>query len=214
MGLLETGAGIVENIFQMNLESIPDLQVRFGLGALAVAGLLYCYFGYPLFRLLLALAGFALAGAVAALLAGWLSGGNLTAMAAALAFGGVCGAMALYWLYRVGVFCLGVLGGLVIAQAALGDRLENWVPYALIGAAVGGGLAALLLERTAMTFATAAVGAWVTVYMAAFIVAGFGLEPYLDDAVWRARVPWILAGCWMLLAVTGALAQFRMRRRQ
>lgn len=204
----------MESILELNLESLPETQARLALGALAVAGLLYCYFGYPLFRLLLALAGFALAGAVAALLTGWISGGNLAAMAIALVFGGVCGALALYWLYRVGVFCLGVLGAIVVAQAALGDRPEEWVPYALIGSAIAGGVLALLLERAAMTLATAAVGAWIAVYMAAFIAVGFGLEVYLDDAVWRARAPWILVGCWMLLAVTGALAQFRMRRRQ
>ena len=84
----------------------------------------------------------------------------------------------------------------------------------LQGAAIGGGILALLLERAAMTFATAAVGAWIAVYMAAFIVLGLGVEPYLDDPAWQARAPWILAGCWMLLAVTGALVQFRMRRRQ
>jgi len=204
----------LDNVLQLNLDTLPDLEARLALGALAVLGLLYCYFGYPLFRALLALAGFMLAGGVAALLTGWFTGGSLPAMGVALLLGGICGAMALYWLYRVGVFCLGVLGAFVIAQTVLGDRPEEWAPYAVIGAAIGGGILALLLERAAMTFATAAVGAWIAVYMAAFIVLGLGVEPYLDDPAWQARAPWILAGCWMLLAVTGALVQFRMRRRQ
>lgn len=198
---------------QLNIEALPDQNAWIAIAGLAGLGLLYCYLGYPLFRAVLGLSGFLIAGAVAAALVGWISRGNLLAMGVALGIGGLCGAMALFWLYRLGVFCLGMIGALAAAQAVLGDRPEEWAPYAVIGVGVGGGLLALLVERPVMTLATAAVGALVVVYMAAFLLLGMGLQQWLENPDWHDGMPWILLGCWAILAITGALTQFHVRRR-
>lgn len=198
---------------QFNLEALPDENAWIVVAGLAGLGLLYCYLGYPLFRVILGLSGFLIAGAVAAVAVGWLSRGNLLAMGIALGIGGLCGAMALFWLYRLGVFCLGVVGALAAAQAILGDRPEEWAPYAVIGAGIAGGLLALLIERPVMTLATAALGATLAVYMTAFLLLGMGFQQWLENPDWRDGMPWILLGCWAFLACTGALTQFYMRRR-
>lgn len=89
------------------------------LGLLLVVGLLYCFLGYRLFRFILGMTGFFLAGLPALVLTGWLTQGHVLGMAIAFVVGGLCGAVALFFLYKLGVFCLGFLGAMVITYNIL-----------------------------------------------------------------------------------------------
>lgn len=197
--------------FKTSLDTLPAGHGPLLLVGTVGVGLLYCFFGYPLFRLILGLTGFLVAGTVAALLVAWLSGGYVVGMLIALGLGGLCGAMALFWLYRTGVFLVGVLGAALAAQNILGGRPEPWVPYAIFGVSVAGGLLALFLERPMMTLATAAIGASLAVWAMALLILATGIETPLSDPARSAYVPWILAGCWMALAFAGAIIQFYLR---
>lgn len=199
---------------QLGLEETAPEQARVVLAVLIAAGLFYAFFGYRLFRITLGLTGFLLAAASAVVLAGWLSRGNMLAMGIAALLGGVCGAMALLWLYRTGVFLLGCLGGGMAASMALGGRPEAWAPWAILGAAVLGGVLALLVERPAMTVATAMLGAWLTVYAAVFLFLQEGMEEQILDETLRSAFPWMVLGAWVLLALLGAVTQFALRKRK
>lgn len=195
--------------FSWNLESLP-LEGSQGVWAMMlVAGLIYCFFGYTLFRLVLAMTGFLLAGASAAVLTGWLSEGNMAAMGIALCIGGVCGAMALYFLYRSGVFCVGLLAGAMTTWTVLQGREESWIVWATLGAGLAGGLLALLLERPLMKAATAAIGAWLCLCALFFLL----IQPYwheqIADPAISARVHLGIIAAWAIITALGCAVQWR-----
>lgn len=196
---------------------LQDLDPKVGLGLLGATGLVYCFLGYRLFRCVLAFTGFALAGAVAAVGVGWLTFGATIPMVIALLAGGLCGAMALYFLYRTGVFFLGFLGALLVGYQVLHGRPETWAPWAIVGVAFAGGLLALALERPTMKLATAAIGAWLCTYAIAFMVWG---EPAAER--WMA-LPTVgnselgMLALWAFLTLVGSVFQwqvFRSSRKQ
>ena len=110
---------VLNQLMQFRLEQLPPDQAQVVLVFLLLVGIVYCFVGYAILRFVLALTGFLIAGTAAAVLGGWFSQGNLLAMAASILFGGACGAMALTFLYRAGVFIVGFLGALLLAFSLL-----------------------------------------------------------------------------------------------
>jgi len=196
------------------LEELSSADLQFVLGVVALAGVLYCFLGYRIFKTVLAMTGFLLAGPVAAALLGWLTQGHLLAMGIAFLVGGCCGAMALFFLYRAGVFCLGFLGALLGGYAFLHGRPEAWAPWAMVGVAFLGGLVALWAERPVMTLATAAIGAWLTAGAAALLVFGAEADPRLVEFGASGAAAWVFLGVWLFLTLAGAGAQFRGGKRR
>lgn len=181
------------------------------LGVGVAVGLLYCFLGYRLFLFILGLTGFLLAGATAVVLVGWASGGHLLSMGIALLVGGLCGSMALFFLYRLGIFVMGGLGGLVIAQQLMQGRPEWWVLWAVAGAGLASGLLALLLEPAVMTLATSAIGAVLTVGAAFFLLLETSYKAQLSAPENALALRWGLFGAWAALAVAGCVVQFMIR---
>ena len=160
--------------FIPNLHQYAPTTVN-GVIAIGIAvGTLYCFLGYRTLRVVLCLTGFGLAGAVAGGIAAYLSKGNALWAIGAIAFGGLCGAVAMIFLYRTGVFLVGMLAAALIAQNALAANDTPYGLWILLGAAVGGGLLALFIERLVMTVATAAIGAWLVVCGIGFFLVGPG----------------------------------------
>ncbi len=186
-----------------------------GLIAVAVAiGTLYCFLGYRTLRFVLGLTGFLMAGGVAATLVSWVSQGNQLATLIALFIGGMCGAFALYFLYRTGVFLLGMMGTALIAHNVLAAQPDTWIPLVVVGLAVAGGLFALLVERPIILLATAALGAWMVVSgVAYFIVGSSGLEG-LTELLESEDHRMIVIVSWAVLAVAGALSQVATTKRK
>ncbi|MBI5091719.1 MAG: DUF4203 domain-containing protein [Candidatus Hydrogenedentes bacterium] len=182
--------------------------------AAAVAvGTLYCFLGYRVLKFIIGLTGFILAGASAAFLAGWLSQGNPIAMAAGAVLGGLAGAMALFFLYHVGIFSLGLLAGILIAFNVLADSVEPWAPWAILGAGAAGGLVALLIERPVIPIATGALGAWMVVCGIAHFLLGPDFLTALRGPLQFGETRWYIVVSWAVLAVAGTLAQFATYRR-
>ena len=192
----------------MRVDELPADEAKVILVVLGALGALYCFLGYRLFKLILGLTGFLLAGSVAGTGAGWLSQGHVVVMAVAMLIGGLCGAMALFFLYKTGVFCVGFLGALTVAHHVLQGRAETWIPWAVLGAAVAGGLLALLLERPAMTLATAAIGSWMIFFAGSFFMMGTGFGEQLTAPENETPVDLGLLAGWAGLALVGAMFQF------
>ena len=170
-------------------------------------GTLYCFLGYRTLRFVLGLTGFLMAGGVAATMVNWISQGNQLAVLIALFIGGMCGAFALYFLYRTGVFLLGLMGTALIAHNVLSAQPDTWIPVAVIGVAVLGGLVALLLERPVILLATAALGAWMVVSGVAYFIVGSGELEGLTKVLESEEQRMIMLASWAILAVAGALSQ-------
>jgi len=197
-----------------NLGEMGEQNVQAALIVLMAIGLLYCFMGYRLFKFVLCLTGFLVAGTVALALVGWLSQGNLPVMAVGALIGGICGGMALFWLYRVGVFFIGLLGLVTISYNVLQGRPESWVPWAIVGAGLAGGLLALAIERPVMTLATASIGAWLIVYVAAFLMLETGFEELAADFDITNRDYWWLLGGWAALTLVGTSFQLFVSRKK
>ena len=135
---------------------------------LLLAGLVACFFGYRLFRVVLALSGFF----IGALLASSVFGASSTGpMLIAALVGGLLGAAIMFTAYFVGVAISGaVLGALI---ATLWFSTGNQGPHFLvivIAAAIGAGVA-MYLQRYFIIVATGFGGAW-TIIVGAMALLG------------------------------------------
>jgi hypothetical protein len=171
------------------------------------AGTAYCFVGYRLIRFFIGLTGFILAGAAAMVLtSAALPDQPLFILAAGLV-GGVAGALALFFLYKSGVFLLGLTGVGLIARGLLAPVAEPWAPWAVVAAAIAGGLIALMLERPLLVIATAAIGSFIVIYAFSYLVAGPEVLADLRQFGRYGSRNLVLMLCWLVLAVVGAGTQ-------
>lgn len=196
--------------------SISDLtpQQMNGIVAAGISvGTLYCFLGYRTLKILIALTGFSIAGLTAATMAGMISEGEVPYMAFAGVTGGLFGAMALSFLYRTGVFFIGVLGAALVANNFLAQQGETWVPLAVVGIGLVGGLVALLIERPVITVSSALIGSWIVVSGVAYFVYEASWIQEWGRAFSEYQGRNVVLTSWSILAVAGTIAQVVTRKR-
>ena len=138
-------------------------------GVLVAGGALACFAGYRLFRIVLAIYGFILGAMLASSM---VAASNTPGMAAASVVGGLIGAVVLMLAYLVGIALVGAgLGALVAHFAAQYVGPADPPPVVLIGLAIAGAIAAMLLRKYVIVAATAFGGAW-TVVVGSVAIAG------------------------------------------
>lgn len=196
------------------LSDLSPEQLDAAVVAAVATGVLYCFLGHRTLKFIVGLTGFLFAGAVAGFLAGWASNGHLIAMAAAMAIGGVAGAVALLFLYKVGIFLLGLLAATLVAHSFLIDRPEAWVPFAVLGLGILGGAVALFIERPVMIVATATMGAWAVVSGLGYFFFKSDLPDQFGRALSDSEQHIFILVCWALLTAAGAFTQFATRKRK
>ena len=178
---------------------------------LVLGGLMSCFAGYRVFRVVLGFFGFVLG----ALLTSSVMGTDQTVwMIVAAAVGGIVGALILVAAYFVGVALIGAgVGALVVnlIWAALG-REPHIVIVILF--AIAGALAALALQRYVIITATSFGGAWTTI-VGALALAGdrLAVETAARNDVWLAYpmnpAPgqrWVIVA-WLVLGLVGVIVQ-------
>ena len=178
---------------------------------LLLGGLLSCFAGYRVFRVVLGIYGFILG----ALLASSLMGTDQRLyMVLAAIVGGVLGALVLIGAYFIGVALLGGALGALAANmiwAAAGNEPHVFI---VILFAISGALGALALQRYVIIVSTAFGGAW-TSMVGALALAGerAAMNAAVRNDVWLAYplspAPgerWVLI-VWLALGVAGVIAQ-------
>jgi hypothetical protein len=197
---------------RIDTANLTQFQMELVVASSMAAGLIYCFVGYKLLKFVLGLTGFIIAGSVAVLLVSWATDGHAISMIVALIIGGTSGAFALFFLFRTGIFAVGMLGMTIFSNNFLGDRPESWTPLAIVGLGIVGGLIALVLERPVLALATATIGSWM-------IVAGgtYFIDTYFNDGAtqitdirdaFRVESDQMLQlVVWAVLAATGFTAQ-------
>ena len=178
---------------------------------LLLGGVVACFFGYRLFRLVLSLAGFGLGAFMASSVFGVTE--PWTMVLGALA-GGLIGAGLMIAAYFVGVALVGAgLGALVANLLFPGDGLgPGYVP--LLGCSIAGAVLSMYLQRYVIIVGTAFGGAW-TLIVGATALAGnqaamagvaatdvWVVYP-LDPAPGQEWVPI----AWLALGATGTIVQ-------
>lgn len=176
---------------------------------LAAAGLIACFAGYRLFRLVLAVFGFL--GGAAAASAAFGGATGLTLVLTVLA-GGLVGAAVMTAAYFFGVALAGAILGAAVAHLLIagGDRDPTVLMVVLF--AVGGALLTMVLQRYVLIVGTAFAGAWAAVAGALALLGRSGLDGTPVSRVW-VPIPfdplgdrWVSAG-WLMLALAGLVVQ-------
>ncbi|MEO0052954.1 MAG: DUF4203 domain-containing protein [candidate division WOR-3 bacterium] len=121
-------------------------------------GLVVTVFGYRLLKFTLVVFGFGLG-----VYLGWLLGIRIGAVKWLVVLAGiglgVLGALLTVWLFKVSVFLLGAVAGILLTLIISGATGWHQLLIVLVGALTGG-ILALLIQRPVLSLLTAFVGAW------------------------------------------------------
>jgi hypothetical protein len=178
---------------------------------LVAGGVLSCFFGYRLFKVVLAIFGFIVGGLAASSVFGESAA---TGMVIAAIVGGLCGAMLLLAAYFVGVALVGAAVGVATVHLVWTQIQGDPHPAVVILSAIAGALAATWLQRYVIILGTAFGGAWtVVVGTAALMGHPAALRAAAEGDVWVAYpmnpapgqgwVPWVF----LALGSLGTLVQ-------
>jgi len=178
---------------------------------LLAGGIISCFFGYRLFRTVLAIFGFIL-GALAASSVFGIS--NTTLMVLAALLGGLAGAFILITAYFVGVALVGAGLGAVIANLAFSGGGREPSVFVVMFCSIAGAVGATYLQRYFIIVGTAFGGAWTMIVGAMALVGNrTALRAATTGDVWVAYplnpAPgqrWVLL-VWLILSVIGAGVQ-------
>jgi hypothetical protein len=178
---------------------------------LLIGGVISCFAGYRVFRVVLGIYGFILGALFASGIAG--PENTMWMVVAALA-GGVVGALILIAAYFVGVALLGAGIGALTASLIWASLGREPGAIAVILFAIVGALGALALQRYVIIGATSFGGAW-TIIVGGLALTGnrVALEATARNNVWLAYPMnpepgnyWLLLA-WIALGVTGVIVQ-------
>lgn len=207
----------------------PELLTDVALGGLVLAGVAMCFFGYPLLRVALGLGGFACGAAVAAYLA-WrhtappgvveavtrypeiaeevLAALDETVVLVWAVCGGIAGAVLSVLLEQVGIFVVGGLLGVLLANATM-TRLEMDIYLISVAIlALIGGVLALLLRRTVIILSTSYNGAGALMFGIYALLKGFAPAEAFGELRAFNHDAYVLLGCVVILGSIGAFVQF------
>ena len=178
---------------------------------LLAGGVISCFFGYRLFRTVLAIFGFVLGGMLASSVFGV---SNTTMMLVAWVLGGLVGAFILIFAYFLGVALAGAAIGAAVANVMF--SIGNRDPRALIVIlfSITGAIASMYLQRYFIIVFTAFGGAWTMIVGAMALVGDrTALKAASSGDVWVAYplnpapgqrwVPIV----WIVLSLIGAGVQ-------
>jgi hypothetical protein len=173
-----------------------------------VLGLVQCFFGYRILKIILGITGFILGGLIAGYLAFGLTQSQLFAIIAGV-IGGLIGGGLAAGLYVVGVFLIGALFGGMAASTLLalgGGTPQGWVVAIL---AIAAGILAVILQRPMLIVVTSFLGAWWAVTGIAALAGAIELGGFqaVPANLMKVGAGWLIGS--IVLGVAGLLVQFR-----
>jgi hypothetical protein len=178
---------------------------------LLLGGLVACFAGYRLFRIVLGIYGFILGALLASTMVG---AGNAGSLLLAAVVGGVIGAIVLNFAYFLGVVLVGAAFGAMVATMAWGRAGAEPHVLIVILFAVIGAVGAMMLQRFVIILGTAFGGAWTALVgglallgdraaQAAASANNVWVVYPLDPAPGKRWVLWV----WLGLGLAGTVAQ-------
>jgi hypothetical protein len=178
---------------------------------LLLSGVIACFFGHRLFRLVLALFGFII-GALAA--SSVVGSSSSTPMLVAAVVGGLIGAGVLTAAYFVGVALLGAALGATVANLVFSLWSRDPSVLMLVLFSTGGAVLSMYIQRYVVIVGTAFAGAWT------LIVGGLGLAgDRLARSAAAAGTVWVaypldpapgrgwVVFAWVILGLAGCAVQ-------
>ena len=154
-------------------------------------GLLACFVGHRLFRVVLGIYGFVTGALIAATIVAPSTTGAVWAMLA----GGAIGAVVLILAYFVGVALVGAALGAVIVHLIAAQLAREPHPVVVILGTVVGAVAAMALQRYVIIIATAFGGAWTALVGAITLDRQPRRAGHRRLGALSAACPWGTSGC-------------------
>ena len=178
---------------------------------LLLGGIISCFFGYRLFRTVLAIFGFIVGGMLASSIFG---AGNTTMMLIAWVVGGLVGAFILVFAYFLGVALAGASIGAAVANLLFSVGNRDPRVMVVILCSVAGAIASMYLQRYFIIVFTAFGGAWTMIVGAMALIGNrAALRAAATGDVWVAYPldpapgqQWVVI-VWMALSFIGAGVQ-------
>ncbi len=128
---------------------------------LLLGGVLACFAGQRLFRIVLGIYGFIIGAMAASSIVGV---GNTTGMVVAALVGGFLGSVVLVFAWFVGVALVGAGIGVLVAHVVWSEVGSGDPPaVAVIAVAVAGAIGAMFVQKYVIVVGTAFMGAWTIV---------------------------------------------------
>lgn len=185
---------------------------------LVIGGLLACFAGYRLFRLVLGIYGFLLGAFITTAVTGAT---DAWVMTMAVLVGGIVGAIMMILAYFVGVGLVGAgLAALATNLAWRALEISDAPPtFVVVLVAVLGALGALSVAKYVVIFGTALAGAW-TMLVGGMAIQGDpeAVTAATTGTIWvvyplePGQAEWWLIPAWLALAGVGALIQMASTR--
>ncbi len=180
--------------------------------AFIASGILACFFGYRLLRIVLGVTGFIAVGSLVwTLLTGTGYEQDVVVFGAVL--GALLGAVAMFY---VGVFLFGCALGLLVSVLVLGFTGSGLNVLVACIFTLAGGLVTLLSRKVLIVTSTALTGAWIALAGVSYFVEDFDLVSILSEPnLLRSQGGWyyLMLALWALLAMGGIGVQIRALRK-
>ena len=196
-----------------------DLWTHQFTAPLAIAvGVLACFWGYRIVKVILGIMGFA-----GGFVGGWTAAASLApghdviALVSAL-LGGVIGGVLCVWLYFLGIFLLGASAGVVVAGAVFAGMGHEAQPIFLVVSAVSFGLLALALQKFMIIVSSAFSGSYlIAAGLLRLASSGRNTAPLWFDGAekgWAEVMVYVALAFWLGCGVVGARFQYRSGRKK
>lgn len=183
---------------------------NFLLAAVVLLGVLICFFGYRMFRFVLAIVGFIIGASFVAGFGFTLTDGKeiVVILIAAVAGGLIVGALFLF-LYSAGVFLIGAIFGILLFSGIIGFVNSNTSPILYILPALVGGILALLLQKFMIILITSFTGAWVSVMAVLYFISS-DFSPFRLEFIDRLgeNQTYRIVFSWLALGMLGFITQY------
>lgn len=188
----------------------PVLQAAF----LLLGGLVMCFRGRALFKLLLPAMGFVVFGLAAVALARPYAANDLPILAAMAFVGGAIGAALMMAAYLYGLFLVGAAFGAHLG-ALIAHRIGMDPGTAMLLAGILGGMLAIAAERVLVILATSLWGAMFAITGVLMFAGRIAIIQLADPSalVALAQQAQAVPLAWLLLALVGLIVQTRTERR-
>lgn len=214
-------AQVVREATQLTPHSLTIL----GIVSLLV-GLANCFFGFRIFRVILAIWGFLVGAALGGALGASANHGGSAGFVVGFILGGLLLAALAYGLYLVGVFLMGATIGAAAAAAISSSLGHQTEPVIVLGVAVLVGIAAVILQKPLIIMMTAFGGAWGALIgllallgrpeaaraMEQIRRAGqYGIHRWGEMNPPQFSLTFVV--CWLMLGIVGVMVQYGVTSR-
>jgi hypothetical protein len=172
-------------------------------------GVIQCFFGYRLFKVIIGIIGFILGAALAGTLSYTLAPEIIVVIIAGVV-GGLIGATTMLTFYYVGIFSIGAILGGILGSFVCSIMGLNPIPVVIILAVTITGILALLTQKYMIIASTAFGGSWLAMTGIVHFITGakspVDIEYILQS---RGNFLFIILLCWIVLGIIGLLSQLK-----